>query len=278
MEELRTLPQIIGGYRGAKDVELASKFFKRMTKIIIEVESIEAAEMSKIIDNSYRDLTFAYANQMALLCERVGIDMVKLAEAVNFGYTRNHVPAPSPGVGGTCLAKDPYMLIDVGVRYGYVPVLAQAARAINESMPPHVVQKMIELLLKAGKDPKCSKVFVLGFAFKGKPETSDTRDSPTLTAVAGLKKAGIAILGYDPVVPKEKIESFGVGFRELADGFAESDGILLMTNHRTFETMDILQLLPTMQLPGAFLDGWHLFDPVEIKKIPGIYYGGVGND
>lgn len=278
MDELRELPQIIGGFTNKRDIDMASRLFKKMTNIIVDVESIESAEMAKIIDNSYRDLTFAYANQMALLCEHVGIDMVSLAKAVNFGYKRNHVPVPSPGVGGTCLAKDPYILMDIGKKYGYLPKLAKAAREINESMPFHVAEKALRLLKQAGKDPATSTVFILGFAFKGKPETSDMRDSPTIIVMKELQKAGCKIVGFDPIVAPEKITALGVEVTNIDDGFRKADAVLLMTNHRSFESLDILRLLPTIKLPGVFIDGWHIFKPADMKKIPGIVYGGVGND
>jgi UDP-N-acetyl-D-mannosaminuronic acid dehydrogenase len=278
MEELRELPQIIGGMGNTRDVEEASRVFRKMTGIVVEVESIESAELAKIIDNSYRDLTFAYANQMACLCEQIGIDMVKLAKAVNFGYKRNRVPVPSPGVGGTCLTKDPYILLDVGRKYGYEPKLAKAAREINESIPPRVAAKALRLIKAAGKNPAKSTVFIMGFAFKGRPETSDMRDSTTITVMNELKKAGCTILGHDPVASPAAITALGVEVTGLEEGFARADAVLIMNNHRVYETMDIMQLIPTMQLPGALIDSWHLFDPSELKKIPGLFYGGVGND
>lgn len=278
LQELRELPQIIGGLLNTRDLARATQLFKKLTPIVVEVESIEAAEMAKIIDNSYRDLTFAYANQMALLCEIIGIDMSKLARAVNIDYKRNHVPQPSPGVGGTCLTKDPYILLTFGEKFGYVPPLAKAAREINEYMPVHVARKTTRLLQEAGKDPAASTVLVLGFAFKGKPITSDTRDSPTVPVVEELRRAGCTILGYDPVVSPERISQMGAEPVEMTQGFARADAVILMTNHPEFEQLDLQRLLATMRLPAACVDGWHMFDPDELKQVSGIHYGGVGND
>ncbi len=278
LEELRELPQIIGGYKGGADVERAEKLFRKLTPVTVEVEGIESAEMAKIIDNSYRDLTFAYANQMARLCECIGIDMVKLARAVNFGYKRNHVPAPSPGVGGTCLTKDPFILLQVGEKYGYEPKLARVAREINESMPGHVVEKILGLLKKAGKDPKTATVCVFGMAFKGKPETSDMRDSPSVPLVKGLMAAGCTVIAHDPVANKEHMEKTGVRVVELKEGFMAADAAVMMTNHPVYEKLDIHAFLPLLKKPAVFIDGWHMYDPDEIKAVSGIHYGGVGND
>jgi nucleotide sugar dehydrogenase len=277
LEELRSLPQIVGGMNSI-DAERAAKLFKHLTEVTIDVGSPEAAEMAKIIDNTYRDLRFAYANQMALLCEAMGLDMVKLAHAVNFGYERNQVPVPSPGVGGACLSKDPYILAQASERYGLEPKLTKAAREINETMPRHVVHKVLGLLKKAGKEPKGSTVFVLGFAFKGKPETSDVRDSPTVPLVEELLRHECTVAGHDPVVPREDMEALGVRALGIEEGFRGADAAILMTNHEVYEKLNIIPLLESMKLPAVFIDGWHLFEPQDVRAVPGIFYGGVGND
>lgn len=277
LKELRELPQIIGGI-GSGSVDYASRFFGEVTGTIVEVSSPEAAEMCKLIDNTYRDTKFAYANEMALLCEQVGLDVTELVQAVNQGYKRNEVPYPSPGVGGPCLTKDPYILLDVGEQYGYQPDLVRRAREVNESMPRHVAEKTIDLLSAAGKEPEASTVFVLGFGFKGQPETSDTRKAPTLDFLDYLPDECHAVLGYDPVVPDDRIESFGVEPVDIETGFSNSDATVIMTNHRDFESLNIYELLPKMNLPGVFIDGWHLFEPEDVKSIDGVLYGGVGND
>ena len=86
------------------------RFFNEITHTVIDVGSLEAAEMCKLLDNTYRDAMFAYSNQMALLAEKVGLNLPDLLTKVNLGYSRNKIPTPSPGVGGPCLSKDPYIL------------------------------------------------------------------------------------------------------------------------------------------------------------------------
>jgi UDP-N-acetyl-D-mannosaminuronic acid dehydrogenase len=277
LKELRELPQIIGGI-DRESYERAARLFEKMTATIIDAGSLEAAEMAKIIDNTYRDLIFSYANQMAMLCEKIGLDMTKLVQVVNPGYLRNHIPLPSPGVGGTCLTKDPYILLNVGKKYGYIPELARVARQVNESIPVHVAEKAVRLLKKAKKDPANCTVFILGFAFKGKPETSDTRDSPTNILINELAKTGCKLIGYDPAVPAEEIEALGVTATGIEEGFENADAAIIMTNHTEFEALNIFQLLPKMKSPGVFIDGWHIFNPDDLRAMPNILYGGVGND
>lgn len=279
LAELKELPQIIGGLaEGGKDVERASALFSVMTPLIVPVENLEAGEMGKLIDNTYRDLHFAYANQMARLAEKVGIDMTRLAHDVNNGYKRNRIPVPSPGVGGICLKKDPFLLIYSGKEYDYHPFLTESARQLNADMPHHVANRALMLLSAAGKEPKTSLVFVLGFAFKGKPVTSDTRDSPTTTVVEDLQKAGCTVIGYDPVVPTEHLASLNVNPASIEEGFKRADLVIIMTNHPEFESLPIDTLVGSMTKPSALLDGWHLFDPVKFRTIPDFYYAGVGNN
>jgi len=277
LKELRELPQIVGGI-DAQSTERARQLFKKLTEAVIDVESLEAAEMAKIIDNTYRDLRFGYANQMALLCEKVGVNMYKLANAVNFGYARNQVPAPSPGVGGACLTKDPYILANVGEKYGYEPKLTKMAREVNEHMPIYVAHKALKMLEGAGKNSKEAVVCVLGFAFKGNPETSDIRDSATISLVKELIQHGCTVIGNDPAVPEEDIKSLGAEPVSIEQGFKKADAVIIMTNHTDYASLNVAELLETMKKPGVFIDGWHLFEPSEIKQVKGIHYGGVGND
>ena len=109
IEELKNLPQIIGGYC-QRSTEFASRFFNEYTHTIIDVNDLESSEMCKLLDNTYRDTVFAYSNQMAMLSEKLGLNLSKLVDKVNIGYERNKIPKPSPGVGGPCLTKDPYIL------------------------------------------------------------------------------------------------------------------------------------------------------------------------
>ena len=107
--ELIKNPQIIGGY-DEKSAEISMKIFNEITHTVINAQTLEAAELSKIIDNSYRDTIFAYSNQMSLLASKYKINYSKLVDKINLGYSRNFVPKPSPGVGGPCLTKDPHIL------------------------------------------------------------------------------------------------------------------------------------------------------------------------
>jgi len=275
LRELRELPQIVGGLDRSSTAR-AGSLFRRMTDSIVEMDGVEAAEMAKIVENGFRDVTFGFANQLALLCERIGIDMVKIVRAINACDPPSRVPVPSPGVGGACLSKDPHILLDVGRRHGYEPSLVRETRATNEAMPGWVAAKLVRLLESVGKEPGRSAVFVLGFAFKGRPETSDMRDAPTLALVLELRRLGLKVLGHDPNVPDGELASTGAEPAGIAEGFSRADAVVVMTNHECYESLDIAGLLRTMRLPGVLLDGWQLFDRELVASVPGVCHGGVG--
>ena len=109
LKELKENPQIIGGY-DEKSSQKTANFFNTFTHSTVHVESLEAAEFCKLIDNSYRDHRFAFINQFIKFSEKLNLNLTKIVKSVNHGYSRNDIPIPSPGVGGPCLSKDPYIL------------------------------------------------------------------------------------------------------------------------------------------------------------------------
>lgn len=275
LKELRELPQIVGGI-SEESIVKASVFFRTITRTIVNVSSLEAAEMIKIMDNTYRDLNFAISNELALICEKINVDAVEIIRAANMGYNRNNMPVPSPGVGGICLSKDPYILIDVARGSGYESRLIQQGRLINESMPRHMADKVKRFVKHNNLSRERLKLFVMGFAFKGRPLTSDMRNSPTTDLVENLKKVTKNIYGYDPAVSKKEIEQLKVKYVSIEKGFAGADCVVMMLNHEMYEDIDIFNLISKAKRPFLFLDGWQIYNPYEIREIPGVYYEGIG--
>jgi len=276
LEELRKNPQIVGGL-DLKSTELASRFFNEVTHTVIDAGSLEGAELCKLLDNTYRDVTFAYANQMALLCEKVGLNLNDLIDKVNLGYGRNSIPKPSPGVGGACLSKDPYILIRNFEEFGIDASLTEIARQINESSSNAIYERSNALLSGADKTLQDAKVFILGFAFKGEPETSDLRDSTTCWFLDVLKHNGVKnIWGYDPIVDPAELEKKGVKVCSVEQGFNEADAVFIMNNHRAFSNIRIIKLLKSMNHPALFFDSWQIFHLSDIKNVQGIIYASVG--
>jgi UDP-N-acetyl-D-mannosaminuronic acid dehydrogenase len=276
LEELRRLPQIVGGF-DTKSRELALRLFYENTHTVIDVGSIEAAELCKLLDNTFRDTIFAFSNQMARFAEDSGLDLHDLIRKVNLGYSRNAIPLPSPGVGGSCLSKDPYILADAFRRRNLDATLLRHSRAENESWPAHIHDRCQAMLRRLGKDLRTARIFIMGFAFKGEPETSDLRESTTVWLLDYLRAHGVAnICGYDPVVEAKDLKALDIDVVDPVSGFAGADIVMLMNNHRSFANLDIRSLLPTMNKPSIFYDAWRLFDRSEIERISGVTYAGVG--
>ena len=275
LEELRSLPQIIGGLN-KRSLDVASNFFSNLNTTIARMSSLEAAEMVKLVNNAYRDVTFAFANELAVTCDHWGIDPVNVINAANQGYPRNNIPVPSPGVGGPCLKKDPYIYIESVNDLSFKGGLSLCSRKINDYMSLFVFNK-IDLFIKQNKIDQDIKIFIVGFAFKGEPETSDVRDPTTVDLVKILKnKTDWHICGYDPVVSKDNVSRLDVAGCSIREGFKGADCVLIMNNHRSYIDMDILGLLELMNRPALFLDAWSLFPHKEIESVKGIFYGGLG--
>lgn len=276
--ELRELPQIIGGY-DEKSTILAERLFREVTSTIVDVGSLEGAEMVKILNNTFRDVKFAFANEMALICRELGLDMVKLVQAANHGYIRDKIPVPSPGVGGACLTKDPYILMYSCNEIRFKPRIVEVARKTNEFIPYEIVEEIHEEIKKLKKDMLSVKVFIIGCAFKGEPETSDTRGSTTIDLLNCFRQKGYrdqSFFGYDAVVSKEEINNLGMTPVSLIKGFEDADVVVIMNNHKSHKKMDIFELLRTSQEDCIFMDGWYTFEPRDMKMIGKIKYLGIG--
>ncbi len=273
LEELRSLPQVIGGIN-SRSLEAAFSFFGKLCRSIVRVDSLESAEMVKLINNSFRDLSFAFSNELALICDSWKLDVRKVVAAANEGYPRNPIPVPSPGVGGLCLKKDPHLYAHSWPE-STMPehTLSRIGRAVNERMIHHIVAKVRNAVRsKAGR----KKIFVVGFAFKGEPETSDLRDSTTVDFVRLAKtEKDWDLYGFDPVCQRQEIEQLGVRGASLREGFENADCVLFLNNHRSYLDLDIVDLARSMSKPGYFFDGWGLFLPEELERIEGVRYGGL---
>ena len=186
MQELRENPQIIGSINQTS-FQKASELFSTFTKSIISLPTLESAEFSKLLDNTFRDSIFAYINQMIPLTEKFNIDLCEVVDAVNHGYPRNNIPKPSPGVGGPCLVKDPYLLKYNFDKLKINNILLSGSRKVNENTTKYLYSKLNYSLKKIGKNFNNSKIFIVGLAFKGNPETSDLRDSTSIDLIKNLK-------------------------------------------------------------------------------------------
>jgi UDP-N-acetyl-D-mannosaminuronic acid dehydrogenase len=276
LRELRELPQIVGGLT-PNCQDLTSALFANVTPVVVRVDSLEEAELAKIVNNGFRDMSFAFANEIALICKHFNIDSHSLVQAANQGYRRNPIPSPSPGVGGACLNKDPYIMAEAARRVGLEQPLSLSGRRLNESMPTMVAHWAKEALAKAGKDVGDSIIFLAGMAFKGQPETSDMRGSTSLEIAKLFAEDCRELRVHDPVVERDQLESLGYRPVSVEEGFNGADLVMLLTNHVEYSRLELRPLLESLARPAVFVDAWGVHDPDIVLTVDGIIYQRLGS-
>jgi UDP-N-acetyl-D-glucosamine dehydrogenase len=229
----RGVPRLVGALT-PEGTRRAAALLGRINDEILELSSPDAAELAKLLENVFRNVNIAFVNQLALLCERMGLDVWEVIDAAAtkpFGFMRF---TPGPGVGGHCIPVDPYYLAWRAREFDFVDRFVQLAGDINFAMPRHVVTLVAEALNERGKALRGARVGVIGVAFK--PNVRDARNSPAAEIIAGLRARGASVTFHDPHVPTfrdtagETLESVGL------DGLvAESDVVVVITPHRAID-------------------------------------------
>jgi UDP-N-acetyl-D-mannosaminuronic acid dehydrogenase len=278
LEELRWLPQIVGGE--TLDVSVrAGQLFQFLTPTVIRVSSVETAEMVKLVDNSQRDVHFAYSNEVARVCDAVGISAAEVIQAGKRGYPRTNLPMPGP-VGGPCLEKDSYILAESVERHGIKPEMTLAARMINERQPDEVVAAIKAHAQRLGGLPPKPVVALLGLAFKGRPATDDLRGTTAKPLLTKLKQAlpGASFRGFDAVVPAEAQRAFGLEpMASLTDALAGAHVAVIHNNHPVFAAMPLEALADRMGKPGIIYDLWNNFAQGSVRMPEGRAYVCLGS-
>jgi UDP-N-acetyl-D-mannosaminuronic acid dehydrogenase len=274
LEELRVLPQIVGGLT-EEAAQRAQALFGRLTPHVRVVSSLETAETIKLICNAHTDLIYGFGNQVALIAERLGLDADELITAANADYPRPDLSKPG-FVGGSCLVKDPYLLTHSIQEHGLVAPMVMAARQLNESMPIAVAQRVLRHLCAQQANLSQVKVLLTGLAYKGQPETDDVRGSAVPAVLETLRGHEIQVVGHDFVVPPERISALGVAPVALEEGFAGADAVLVLNNHRKYLDMHLPDYLALMRRPGLLYDVWGIFQNQAERCCAGITYMRLG--
>ncbi|MDP8234284.1 MAG: nucleotide sugar dehydrogenase [Candidatus Saelkia tenebricola] len=223
------IPKVIGAVT-ADCLECASVLYKQIVNKVVTVSSPKTAEMAKLLENSFRSVNIALANEVAFICGKMGIDVwevIKAAESKPFGYMPFY---PGPGIGGHCIPTDPMYLIWKARLSGYEPKLIKTAHDINSFMPHHVVEKLIEELKKRKKVVRKSKVLIVGLSYK--PDVNDIRESPALEIIKELTSKKVQVSFYDPYVKELQINGkkyISIFWKEK--NIQEMDAVIIVTNH-----------------------------------------------
>lgn len=238
------VPRLVGATTEA-GTERAATLLRHINEQVVTMSSPDAAELAKLLENVFRNVNIAFVNNLALLCERMGLDVwevINAAATKPFGFMKF---TPGPGVGGHCIPVDPYYLAWRAREFDFIDRFIELAGDINFAMPRHVVDLVAEALNDRGKALKGAKVGVLGVAFK--PNVRDARNSPAADVIAGIAGRGADVRFHDPHVPTFKdaqsVIRENTGLDELLDW---ADVIVVVTAHtsidweRTFERAELI--------------------------------------
>ena len=233
-------PKVIGGIT-PDCAQVAQAWYSGAIQTVVPVSSAEAAEMAKLLENTYRMINIAVVNELAMMCDRLGISVWEVIEAAAtkpFGFMKF---TPGPGLGGHCIPIDPLYLSWKMKELNYTARFIELASEINSNMPRYTVSRIMDALNDRGQALKGSKILVLGVAYK--PDIDDVRESPALDVIALMKKKGAVVMYHDPYIPQIRHELEGWkmdSVPDLMDCVRDADAVVIVTNHKTYDYSEIL--------------------------------------
>jgi len=230
---IKNTSKVIGGIT-PECTEIAKIFYEQTIEKVIPVASTQEAEMTKLLENVFRNVNIALADELALMCDRLGIDIWNVIEAAAtkpFGFMPFY---PGPGLGGHCIPVDPVYLSWKAKTYGFYSKFIEFAEEVNRNMPYYVVEKITNALNTRKKCINGSKILILGVAYK--ENVGDIRESPALDIIEILSEKGAKIIYNDPYVPKIKLSADE--FRSVSlnkDLVSQADCVVIITAHNNYD-------------------------------------------
>ena len=294
LEYLIHFPRIVGGI-DAESTHRTVELYRNIVREDIISTDCLTAEIAKTVENTYRDVNIAFANEMALVCESLGVDVFEVRHLVNTRPDR-HMHLPGAGVGGHCLPKDPWLLNHGVNAYGYKHVtsdLLDVARRVNDSMPVHMADLVQEALADAGQPLAGARVAVLGIAYL--ENSDDTRNTPAVPLIRALTERGAVVLAHDPYVRRPDFEALDllshasisdtqysapaarhpIPYTEnLREALQGADCAVLVTKHSDYLGPELLQAAQAMRMP-VLVDGRGCLD-ASACAAAGIVCWGLG--
>ena len=236
--QTRNIPKVVGGVT-SRCTAMACTLYRQTLDTVVPVSSTRVAEMVKLLENTFRSVNIGLANETALLCERLGIDVWEVIDAAAtkpFGFMPFY---PGPGLGGHCIPIDPFYLSWKAKLSGFEARFIELAGQVNGHMPEHVVRRVVEALNGHSRSVKGSKILVLGVSYKA--NIDDTRESPSLDLIELLEEMGASVEYTDPHVPR--LDFAGRKRRSVPltpAALKRFDCVVIATNHAEFDWRAIL--------------------------------------
>jgi len=235
----KNTPKVVGGV-GKDSTEVAAALYRNILEgDIFEVSSPAVAEMEKILENTYRNINIGLANEMAIICNKMGINIWEVIEAAKtkpYGFQPFY---PGPGLGGHCIPLDPYYLTWKAREYDYHTRLIEISGEINSYMPQYVVERSSHILNRYKKPLNGSKIFVLGVAYK--QDIDDYRESPALKVIENFLKEGAIVSYNDPFIPEYKYKGKLHRSIELSEENLKNADIVVITTMHSCYDYDFIQ-------------------------------------
>ncbi len=259
---IKNTPKIVGGI-DPESTKLAELLYRQVTEIVIPLSCPEVAEMTKVFENVFRSVNIALVNELAQLCERMGISVWEVIDAAStkpFGYMPFY---PGPGLGGHCIPLDPYYLAHKARELDFHTRFIELAAEINERMPYFVVSRIMEVLNARGKSLNGAKVLVLGVAYK--KDVEDVRQSPSLTLIKLLQEKGAQVSYNDPYIPQIQLSESSLNSVDLTEERVSSvDCTVIATDHSCY---DLHQIVAWSKLVFDTRGATRGFKPANIVRL-----------
>jgi len=272
--QIKDIPKVVGGI-DAPSTALASRFYEQILDAsVVRVSTAKAAESVKMLENVYRYVNIALVNELAILHERMGVDLVEVIRAAStkpFGFQAHY---PGPGVGGHCIPKDPFYLTYAAKLHNMHLKMVDISEEINESMPLHVVKSLEEALARTGVRLERARVGVLGLAFKANAD--EARQSPSIGVINRLVSAGAEVRVHDPFIHSlDTGDSHLVSVQTVEDAASHAQCLVIVTDHDAYAQIDWHKIAKTMVAPRILMDARNMLDKHKCNKA-GFTYLGVG--
>ncbi|MGQ9543989.1 MAG: nucleotide sugar dehydrogenase [Candidatus Bathyarchaeia archaeon] len=273
LRDIQEYKKVVGGL-DQPSLRVASAVLSTIVKAgLVETSNIKTAEASKIFETVYRDLNIALANELALYCERAGIDYYEAMQAANT-QPYSHLHLPGIGVGGHCLPLYPHMLRTEAEALGIRLRLVRLGRRINDEMPKHVARLAASGLRQVGKTLTRAKITILGISYRA--NVKETRYSPTLELIKILERRGSRITVYDPKFLYSEIKAMGYNCEATLDvSVSNAECIILTVGHDEFRKLDLKNLAAHTSKDCVLVDAAGVIEPKDVEAA-GLVYRGVG--